>query len=382
MRVFLFSNIAPHYRAATWKTLLASPELDIHFFFGRDPSSEIKEIDLDREPFASDSNRFHRLRNRFFRNYIAWQHGVFGRCLAGRFEIAIFFGEMTCLSTWLAALACRARGKKVVFWGHGIYGREEPWKMRGRVAFLKLAHRHLLYGPHGKRQMVSRGFPPENIYIIFNSLDHDAQKKLREPYARLKKEEVFPFFNNPSLPAVIFIGRLTAMKKVEILVEALLEINRAETRVNALIIGDGPRRQNLSTLGAAGIASGWLHFSGAIYDEEETGRALAAADLAVSPGNAGLNVMHSLSFGTPVATHGNMVNQGPEAEAIREGETGFFFREGDPADLAEKIMAWFSAPGNRQALRTLCYEVVDRYYNPRYQLSVFLDLVNNRPPKP
>ncbi|MEZ4897633.1 MAG: hypothetical protein R2806_12390 [Saprospiraceae bacterium] len=55
----------------------------------------------------------------------------------------------------------------------------------------------------------------------------------------------------------------------------------------------------------------------------------------VSPGNIGLTGVHSMSFGCPVISHNNFVEQMPEFEIIREGETGYFFQQNNILDLGK-----------------------------------------------
>ena len=49
----------------------------------------------------------------------------------------------------------------------------------------------------------------------------------------------------------------------------------------------------------------------------------------VSPGNTGLNAVHALSYGTPVATHNNFNKQMPEAAVVEDQITGFLFNENE-----------------------------------------------------
>jgi glycosyltransferase involved in cell wall biosynthesis len=71
----------------------------------------------------------------------------------------------------------------------------------------------------------------------------------------------------------------------------------------------------------------------------------------------------------------------PEAEAITDGFNGFYFQEGNLDDLKEKIENWFSKNLDRDQVRNDCYQIIDRYYNPYYQLKVFEQLVNNEKPE-
>lgn len=237
-----------------------------------------------------------------------------------------------------------------------------------------------MYERRGKKILIDHGFKPDNLYVVFNSLDYDAHKLLNQKLQGLDKKNVFTFFSDSSLPVVIFIGRLTKEKKLNMLLEAINQVNDETTKVNLVIMGDGSERNNLEETGKVGLDNKWLYFTGACYDEEEIGKYISMSDLCVSPGNVGLTAIHSMSFGTPVATHDNMCNQGPEAGAIIDGYNGFFFKENDVNDLKNKIEEWINNI-DRNLVRERSYEIVDKYYNPHYQLTVFERLFSGKKPE-
>ena len=95
----------------------------------------------------------------------------------------------------------------------------------------------------------------------------------------------------------------------------------------------------------------------------------------VSPGNTGLNAVHALSYGTPVATHNNFNKQMPEAAIIEVKKTGFFFNENDSDDLSFNIELWFS----KFSFNTTRLErrgIIDEKYNPEYQVKIILEALD------
>lgn len=381
-KVVIITNIASHYRTSLWAKLLNTPNWEIHFFFGSNSKSGIQSIDFSKKDFSEHQNRLHKLKNYWFGNkIIIWQKGVIRQCLFSQFNQAIFLGDMYCLSTWLAAIICRYRGVRVAFWGHGLYGKEGKLKLFFRKTFYRLAHQHLLYERRAKCLMVQQGFNTDKLYVVFNSLDYDTHKMLRTKFQNLNKSAIFPFFADSSLPVIVFIGRLTPVKKLNLLLGAVIQMNAESTGINLVFIGDGSERKELELAGKAGLEKNWLHFTGACYDEETIGKYLSVADLCASPGNVGLTAIHALSLGTPVATHSNFSNQMPEAETITEGYNGFFFEEDNVQDLKTKIENWLKVNTDRNKIREQCYEVIDNYYNPNYQLTVFNRLFNNEKPE-
>jgi glycosyltransferase involved in cell wall biosynthesis len=381
-KINIFTNIASHYRSSLWKILLKEENNEFHFFYGENKKSGIEIIDFSNQDFKQYKNQLHEIKNYWYKNKVLWwQKGVVTRCLKDDFDIVIFLGDMYCISTWIGAIICRLQKKRVIFWGHGLYGSESNLKLMLRKLFYKLADKHLLYERRAKRLMTKQGFNSDNLYVVFNSLDYDTQKILRVKLSKLSKKDIFRFFRDPNLPVIVFIGRLTSQKKLEILIRAIIAINNNNVRANLLIIGDGSERKNMENLGIKGLNNGWLHFTGALYDEEEIGKYLYHSDLCVSPGNVGLTAIHSLSYGTPVCSHNNFNNQGPEVEAIIEGFNGFLFKENDVSDLISKIENWFENNYEREKIRSQCYQIIDKYYNPHYQLKVFNQLIKDEIPE-
>lgn len=373
-------HIAPHYRWPIWKVLLNKTDWDVHFFYG-DCLNGVKAIDFEKDGFLSNKNQLHQVKNIWWKKEILiWQTRVISECCKRKFDYAVFTSEMSRASTWIAAAICRLRGISVVFWAHGLYGNETGIKLTLKKIFYRLPHKFLMYERRGKKILTQHGFSPDNLYVVFNSLDYDTHKQLRQKLHGLRKTDVFPFFDNPMSPVLIFIGRLTKVKKIDMLLQAVDQINSEIPRVNLVVMGDGPERKKLEDIGKKGLKEKWLHFTGACYDEEVIGRYLSFSDLCVSPGDVGLTAIHALSFGTPVGTHDNMFNQMPEAEAIRHGYNGFFFKENDINDLKIKIEDWINNV-DHILIKEKSYDIVDKYYNPHYQLTVFERLISGEKPE-
>ena len=118
-------------------------------------------------------------------------------------------------------------------------------------------------------------------------------------------------------------------------------------------------------------------FLGAVYDEELIASLLWNADLCISPGNVGLTALHSMAYGTPVATHNDFAEQMPEYEAIIEGLTGFFFDRNSVDDLEKKLINWFGRKDyDREEIRRRCIARIESKYTPSEQVKVFRRAMN------
>ncbi|WP_026814974.1 glycosyltransferase [Arenibacter certesii] len=380
--IIVITNIASHYRSTLWGKLINSEKYNFNFYFGKDLKFGIKEINFNEKKFQFRQNQIHLLNNLYFKDkIIVWQRGIVKKCLTLKVNTAIILGDSWIISNWIIAIIFRVKGVKVIFWSHGIYGNEPKIKKWIRILFYKLANEHLLYERRGKQQMVLNGFKEDKLHIIFNSLNYDANLRFRVAAEKSLKKEVYTFFHNPEQPTIIFIGRLTEVKKLNYLIEAVYELKKQNYLVNLLIIGEGGQRKKLNELVIEYNIKDYCHFYGPCYSEKELSNLISAADLCVSPGNVGLTGIHSMSYGTPVLTHNNFINQMPEVGAIIEGKNGCFFIENDVSSLVSKLIYWlFNNNLSRDEIRTNCYNIIDNYYNPNYQIRVLENVIENKPP--
>ncbi|MEI6864951.1 glycosyltransferase [Flavicella sp.] len=373
-KIYNFTNIASHYRSLLWQKLISESKFEYHFFFGRNKGLQIKEIDFKTEFFLRFKDRLHKINNFWLREKVLlWQSGVIIRCFKDEIHTAIFLGEFQVLSTWIAMFICKFRGIQVVYWTHGLYGNESTWKRIVRVLFYKTADKLLLYERRGKALLVEQGLNESKIEVIYNSLDYDTHLKLRDELKISNKIDTTLF--DKELPYLIFIGRLTAVKKIELLIQVLANINRTEPKLNLLILGDGEIKSQLMELAEENKIAQYVNFYGACYDEELIGKYIYNSVLCVSPGNVGLTAIHSLSFGTPVCTHSNLCNQMPEVEVIQEGVTGCLFEENNIKSLEKSILNLVENDKDRETIRCNCYQVIDELYNPYNQLEVIKSLI-------
>ena len=366
--IYVFSNIYPKYRKGIWDRLHEDENHNISFFFSNKTIDNIATVSIEKEYSVINQKTFKKIDNIFLYKWLIWQKGVLSRTFDS-VSVVIFLGEMTVISTWIASCILRLRGIKVLFWGHGVYGKESKITLFLRKIFLKLANHNLVYGERAKKIMIKHGFKQNKISVVYNSLNYEQQLNL---FQKLKKEKKNSIFKN-NYPVLLFIGRLTKQKKVNQLIQAVKVLNE-KANFNLLIIGEGEEKLSLEELAQDLIKGNKCIFYGKSYDENELSRLIYNSDLTVSPGNVGLTAIHSLSYGTPVCSHSNLSNQMPEVESIIEGENGFLFRENDILSIVDGIISWFD---NKKSIdKKKVRGVVDKFYNPNYQKEVILKIFN------
>lgn len=339
--------------------------MEFHIFFSNQNLNGIGTTKVDSIFSRAEKQKMHQIQNYLIGRHLWWQQGVLKALWSTNFNTAIFLGDMKILSNWIGILICRIRRKKVAFWTHGIYGNEKGLKKKIRLFFLSLADQLFLYENRAKQILVKHNFSKERLHVVYNSINLKTQT---EVYKNLTKKGAFN--KKAKLHNLIFFGRLTKIKKVDLLLPALASLNQKTINYQLKIVGDGAEKQYLETLVKKYKAEQYIEFVASTYDETEIGNLFFEADLLVSPGNVGLNAVHALSYGTPVLTHCNFKNQMPEHEAIIDNYNGCFHLENDIESIAQKIHEWFTQHHNRNTREVIRQKLIEKY-NPMVQLQIF-----------
>ena len=287
-----------------------------------------------------------------------------------RYDRYLMIGDAHDISTWRMLLLKNLfyRKKRIYFWTHGWYGKESRTERIIKKFFYKLVDGAFLYGNYAKQLMINEGIKEKKLFVIHNSLDYDTQLELRSQIraSRLYEEH----FKNTN-KNIVFLGRLTKVKKLDMLLEVVSLLRQKGQFFNVSFVGDGVERQHLEDLTEQLGLKDTTWFYGECYDERTNAEFVYNADLCVSPGNVGLTAMHMLMFGTPVITHDDFTMQMPEFEAIVPHKTGMFFKRDDVMSLCDTIQEWFKLNGGlRDHIRKECFKEIDSNWNPDYQIKV------------
>jgi glycosyltransferase involved in cell wall biosynthesis len=291
-------------------------------------------------------------------------------------DVVIAQGSPYDLTAWALTLAGRMLGTTVLLWTHGLQGDEFGLKWVVRSCLYRLSRGLLLYGDHAKRLLIAKGFPADRLRVIYNSLDDCEQE---EVFRRITAQDREAFRRSLGMEAserlICFTGRLQPVKRLPSLLQALALVAQRGKRVHLVLVGDGSERTRLESLSAElGLAS-LVHFLGAVYDESRLGLVISASDLAVVPSGAGLAVMHALAYGTPVLLHDKVEEHFPEWEAVREEETGWFYRRGDVSDCANKIIAALFPKPRKPVMTAMCQAMIGNRYNSATHAGLFIEAI-------
>ncbi len=179
----------------------------------------------------------------------------------------------------------------------------------------------------------SRWLEKKPITVIPNGVDSVRYRPRPELRGQLRRELRIP----EDAFVVSYHGKTEYRKNLDLLIRGVAAAN-TRLRVHALIIGDGPRTDELQQLASAlEIPTTFAGFRTDIPDILSA--ADAAAHLSTAEGMPN-SVLEAMACALPVIAS----NATSHAEQITDGEHGYLVRPGDVESVAEAILKLASAP--------------------------------------
>lgn len=365
-KILCYFIMASSYRENIYKKM--NDEIGCDFIFG-ERMFDIKEMNFD----VLTSLIIRPKRKYFIHNKLWIDKGVISFFLNNNYKTLIIGGDAYSITVWIMLVLSRLLGKKIVIWSHGYYGREKRIIRYIKRLMFFFADKIFLYGNYAKDLMIKNKIASsEKLVVLYNSLDYDTQIKERNS---LFSESIYQDYFGNNNRNLIFVGRLTKSKHLEMIIDALSILREKGHNYNAVFIGNGDSFDELGhQVFRLGLQKNvWLY--GACFNESILAKMIYNADLCISPGNIGLTAIHAMMYGTPIITHNNYAYQGPEFEAIQNHKTGLFFEQNNIISLTQAIDSWFDSVESRETIREACYEVIDTKYNPHNQIEIMKSIL-------
>lgn len=375
-RVYIQQNCIAHYREAVFELLSSNKEIEFTFI-----ADSVSDTPFMKVVQWEDSL----IRRRYARTKVLklplipalfWQPGAIAIVARDKPDMVIALGNPYSITTWALLLIGHIWGIPTCLWGHGLLELESGPKWFLRKIFFKLAAAQLLYGDFSKKLLVESGFASGKLHVVYNSLDYDQQARIAK---RISAHDISSFRLSLGLQdderLVVFTGRIQAVKRLDLLFQAIANIAGRGRQVHVVLIGEGSEKKSLQQVGLNLNINHLVHFLGAHYEEQFLGLTLSASDLCIVPSGAGLSVIHAMAFGIPVIIHDRVEQHGPEWEAVQEGITGFFYKYGDVHDLTLKIEQALFPVSCKEQMFDACQSTIRERYNPNRQVEIIGDLV-------
>ena len=255
------------------------------------------------------------------------------------------------LSTPSAVRWMHERNRPVIGWGLGSPPIRGYLKQR-RASFVKQFDAMIAYSQRGAEEYAELGFPREKIFVAYNSVSPP------------------PGFGAPSRPStydhrpyVLFVGRLQARKRIDLLLRACAQLG---SKPRLVIVGDGPEMQSLQSLAAETYLE--TEFVGAKHGAELKPYFMEA-DIFVLPGTGGLAVQEAMSYGLPVIV---AQGDGTQDDLVRR-ENGWQIPPDDFDALLNTMKDALSDAARLRRMGEESYRIVREEINIQKMVDVFVE---------
>jgi glycosyltransferase involved in cell wall biosynthesis len=354
LRVTLIQPALPKYRIPVFRELAARPGIDLTLVYG----TERAITNVLPDGFKGHPTDFRPIPGT--RGGLKWCGDQLRLADRAVTDVLVLPWNVHTLSIVPALLKARRRGIGTVVWGHGVSKRESRTRRLLRETAARFADAALLYTRSVAEDLVSRGWDPARVFAAPNSLDQGAIRTAREHWAARSPADLQAFRAEHGLdagPVLLFVSRLEPANRVDLVLRAAAALAPAHPGLKVVIVGHGTDADRLKTLVSELGLSARVIFTGAIYEEPKLAPWFLSATLFAYPANMGLSMFHAMGYGVPVVTGDRLQTHGPEVEALRDGESGLFFRHDDLDSLTAAIRRIIDDPSLRarmsaQALRT------------------------------
>jgi glycosyltransferase involved in cell wall biosynthesis len=307
-------------------------------------------------------------------NRLFWQYGMSLDPDMGHGDVLIVNGNLRILSNFSLMIHARRKRIGIVWWGHGSSKHPKRLMEALRWQIMRWVDAILLYTNAEVHNYIERGFPRHKLFATNNTIDLQPIDEAIS-YWTSKRLADFRSVHLLNKPFVVYCGRLKPDSRVDLALRAITKLWQQGKGCEMAIIGDGAIRNDLESLAATLGISNKLRWLGAIYDQRELAPWFLCADAFVYPGPIGLSLIHSMAYGLPVITHGNRQNHGPEIAALRDGENGLLFREGDVDSLAVALNSLLDRPAHRERLGAAAYRTARAEYSMDAMVDSFMQAV-------
>ncbi len=324
-KVILIEPVLAHYRKDVFENFLKSKDFNFEIIAGRSYQG-INSLEGD------EKSLFNHTSLKLFNHTFYYLKGAIKYIYSKKPSIIICTGvDFHLIHTLIIYLIHRILfRKKFYWWSHATTGNQGRLGYLMRKLIYKTSSGVFSYNREGQDNLLLMGINEKKIKVVNNSLNNEDYGYLNHNIFKKNKNDNF---------TILYSGRVTKAKKVDLLIKALGLIKQKNIfDFKCYIVGDGDIEEIINLAREYNI-SDKIDFVGAKYGKD-THSYFLESDLFVYPGGIGLSILHSMSFGIPVITTNNIDLHFPEFELLEKNFNGDLYIDNSYEDLADKIIEW------------------------------------------
>lgn len=359
-KVLLVQPILSHYRESLFELLVKDSNIDFHIIAGKELNGiRVFESKYDKIK-ANLTNYSIKLKKHSF----YYQKGIFKYIRKFRpTDIIIGGPDYHFVSSIFLSLYLIFFTKiKIHYWTHGLSKNNSIFINNLTKFFYSKSTSIFTYAQDGKHELISKMDINEKKIVVVKNCLNDWDYGFNKKYNEIIKK--------PKNLNILFSGRLTKAKRVDILLKAIEKLIKDKVVVKCIIIGDGENKIELEELASNLGLKDVVEFKGALYDKDVEGY-FRLSNIFVLPGKVGLSIVHALSYGLPIVTTSLPIHS-PEVEILLQNENAFFFNDQSSKELA-KILLSIKDKNMNELAKTCINSVLDNGYTSQSMKNKFIN---------
>lgn len=274
-----------------------------------------------------------------------WQDGVVSHVIRSRPSAIFVVADFRALHFWVLLALARIMGLPLYAHGQGLFKKTERsnfFMHRLAVRYVcSMATSYVCYNLAVRDQLLKFGLPIRKLSVVRNTLEF-----ISTADPRIRKQNT---------SKLIFLGRLRAGHGLDLLFEAMVDLEKSGRVCELAVIGAGPDLQRL-TVRAKDLSLN-VSFYGPQHDSAEIARIAHDAQIGVYPGDAGLSVIHYMALGLVPVTHSHMArHMGPEPAELCDKSNARMFRRADVSDLVNVLAELIDDPVGTKEMACIAYD--------------------------
>lgn len=368
IKVAVLYRVIQHWRAPMFERISKIEGVDLIVYYGADFKGTKVVSGTNLSKFKS---------KKLFTIKIKWKIGnksgrqmplcpfLFWQLVMLSPDVVLTEGSSNFANAIQGYLYAKLFGKKIIWWGLGRLQNEEKDSIKDSFInyFEKRCNAHIVYSSVGETYYSSLGYPKQKIFTAVNVVDTDRIAEIRQSKNFITKYHSHKGFN------ILYVGALTKVKKVDLLIEAFALLEQKNIDVFLNIIGTGPERKNLEELAKLHKVKN-IHFHGQII--EGLYEYFAISDVFVLPGLGGLAISEAMAYGLPVIAS---IGDGCEVNLI-DSTNGIVDVSMDHSLLAGYLEDMYNNPEKLQRLKQASLNRIATKYNVNTYIDRIADAIH------
>jgi len=349
--VVIVQRILPQYRLPFFRLLQRSnPGIDIQVYHGD------RSVDSNRSSTGFESHYYRNYDYSFLGFSLVFQPGLMLGVIRNSPDLLVIEGTFGILTNIFLLIVRRMKHLPSVYWTAGwnnpaITGKRAQLKTHLIRLLLKLPDGAIAYGSSARDYLMAHGFSESKIIIAQNTIDVETIMTQRLLWLQSGKEVRKNITNNID-NLIVYIGRMTALKRVDVLIRAFQSLREQKDNLALIIVGQGEQMVVLKQfIDLYHIPD--IYLVGEIVEGVES--YFAAGDVFVMPGTGGLAINQAMALGLPVIA---TVADGTQNDLIVQGENGYIVPVDDADALSDAIIDILTTPGRRKSMGQRSLEII------------------------